>query len=105
MEKNKWTTVIVLISIVVTMLFSGCGNNNADPSGNSGGKGEIEGLTFVESVELDYAEGFAIDRYEGGYFFLDIYEDGKYLIVPEGEEAPEGLDDGIRVIHQPLENV
>lgn len=105
MKKNKWTTVIVLISIVVTMLFSGCGNNNADPAGNSGGKGEIEGLTFVESVELDYAEGFAIDRYEDGYFFLDIYEDGKYLIVPEGKKAPEGVADDIRVIHQPLENV
>lgn len=105
MKKNKWTTVIVLISIVMTMLFSGCGNNNADPAGNSEGNGEIAGLTFVEAVELDYAEGFAIDRYEDGYFFLDIYEDGKYLIVPEGKEEPEGLADSIRIIHQPLENV
>ena len=105
MEKNKWTTVIVLISIVVTMLFSGCGNSDANPAGNGGVNGEIEGLTYVESVKLDYAEGFAIDRYEDGYFFLDIFEDGKYLIVPEGKEAPEGLADNIRVIHQPLENV
>lgn len=105
MKKNKWTTVIVLISIVMTMFFSGCGNNNADPAGNSEGNGEIAGLTFVEAVELDYAEGFAIDRYEDGYFFLDIYEDGKYLIVPEGKEEPEGLADSIRIIHQPLENV
>lgn len=105
MKKNKWTTVIVLISIVVTMLFSGCGNSDANPAGNGGVNGEIEGLTYVESVKLDYAEGFAIDRYEDGYFFLDIFEDGKYLIVPEGKEAPEGLADNIRVIHQPLENV
>ena len=105
MKKNKWTAVIVLISIVVTMLFSGCGNSDANPAGNSGVNGEIEGLTYVESVKLDYAEGFAIDRYEDGYFFLDIFEDGKYLIVPEGKEAPEGLADNIRVIHQPLENV
>ena len=105
MEKNNWTAVIVLISIVVTMLFSGCGNSDANPAGNGGVNGEIEGLTYVESVKLDYAEGFAIDRYEDGYFFLDIFEDGKYLIVPEGKEAPEGLADNIRVIHQPLENV
>ena len=105
MEKNKWTAVIVLISIVVTMLFSGCGNSDANPAGNGGVNGEIEGLTYVELVKLDYAEGFAIDRYEDGYFFLDIFEDGKYLIVPEGKEAPEGLADNIRVIHQPLENV
>ena len=105
MEKNKWTAFIVLISIVVTMLFSGCGNSDANPAGNGGVNGEIEGLTYVESVKLDYAEGFAIDRYEDGYFFLDIFEDGKYLIVPEGKEAPEGLADNIRVIHQPLENV
>ena len=105
MKKNKWTAVIVLISIVVTMLFSGCGNSDANPAGNGGVNGEIEGLTYVESVKLDYAEGFAIDRYEDGYFFLDIFEDGKYLIVPEGKEAPEGLADNIRVIHQPLENV
>ena len=105
MKTNKWTAVIVLISIVVTMLFSGCGNSDANPAGNGGVNGEIEGLTYVESVKLDYAEGFAIDRYEDGYFFLDIFEDGKYLIVPEGKEAPEGLADNIRVIHQPLENV
>lgn len=105
MKKNKWTAVIVLISIVVTMFFSGCGNSDANPAGNGGVNGEIEGLTYVESVKLDYAEGFAIDRYEDGYFFLDIFEDGKYLIVPEGKEAPEGLADNIRVIHQPLENV
>ena len=105
MKKNKWTAVIVLISIVVTMLFSGCGNSDANPAGNGGVNGEIEGLTYVESVKLDYAEGFAIDRYEDGYFFLDIFEDGKYLIVPEGKEAPEGLADNIRVIHQTLENV
>lgn len=105
MKKNKWTAVIVLISIVVTMLFSGCGNSDANPAGNGGVNGEIEGLTYVESVKLDYAEGFAIDRYEDGYFFLDIFEDGKYLIVPEGKEAPEGLADNIRVIHQPLENI
>lgn len=105
MKKNKWTAVIVLISIVVTMFFSGCGNSDANPAGNGGVNGEIEGLTYVESVKLDYAEGFAIDRYEDGYFFLDIFEDGKYLIVPEGKEAPEGLADNIRVIHQPLENI
>ena len=80
MEKNKWTAVIVLISIVVTMLFSGCGNSDANPAGNGGVNGEIEGLTYVESVKLDYAEGFAIDRYEDGYFFLDIFAKMLYKV-------------------------
>ena len=29
----------------------------------------------------------------------------QFLLVPEGKEAPEGLDEDITVIHQPLENI
>ena len=32
-------------------------------------------------------------------------DEGQYLLVPEGKEAPEGLDKNITVLQQPLDNI
>ncbi|MDD7603043.1 MAG: ABC transporter substrate-binding protein [Firmicutes bacterium] len=112
MKKNKVSAVIVVMCLVTAMLVTGCGSTagSAEKSGgnqNTQDRAEnrIAGLTFTESVPLDYAEGFAIDAYEDGYYFLDVYDDAKYLIVPEGRDVPEGLSPDIKVIQQPLTNV
>ena len=59
---------------------------------------EIEGLTFDHSMELTYAEQFSVDYYKDGYALITIAEEGQFLVVPEGKEAPEGLDKNITVI-------
>ncbi len=66
---------------------------------------EITGLTYESTMPLRYAHEFAVDYFEGGYKLLSIGDGNRYLVVPEGGEAPEGLDAGIRVIRQPLTNV
>ncbi|MGN1143855.1 MAG: ABC transporter substrate-binding protein, partial [Anaerovoracaceae bacterium] len=114
MKKNRITAVLIAMCLITVLVFTGCGSTAAGPAGSSTGNQEetqgsvenkIAGLTFTESVALDYAEGFAIDAYEDGYYFLDIFEDAKYLIVPEGKEPPEGLAPEIKIIRQPLTNV
>ncbi len=66
---------------------------------------EIDGLEYIGSTELDYAQCFTIDNYEGGYSLIDIPESGRYLVVPEDEEAPENLDEDIIILKQPLDNI
>lgn len=66
---------------------------------------EISGLTYMYSMALTYAECFQVHYYDGGYKLLVVPESGSYLIVPEGAEAPEGLDGDITVLQQPLDNM
>ena len=39
-------------------------------------------LTFDHSMELSYAEEFAVDYYEEGYALITVARDGRYLLVP-----------------------
>lgn len=62
-------------------------------------------LTFDHSMELSYAEEFAVDYYEEGYALITVARDGRYLLVPEGKELPSGLEPDITVLQQPLEHI
>ena len=66
---------------------------------------EIKDLTFDHSMELSYAKEFNVDYYEGGYALITIDQEGQFLVVPEGKEAPEGLSSDIAVLKQPISNI
>ena len=57
-------------------------------------------------MELQYAENFAVDYYEDGYKMLTTLPDSKrYLIVPEGQPVPRGLDEDVSILQEPLQNI
>lgn len=62
-------------------------------------------LTHQGAMELSYAEKFSVDYYEGGYDLITIPENGRFLTVPEGKEAPEDLASDITVLQKPLKNM
>lgn len=62
----------------------------------------IAGKRPDERMELIYANGFDIFGY-GDNRLIRIYGVGDYLLIPEGGKAPEGLDDDITVLYQPLD--
>lgn len=66
---------------------------------------EIPGLTYENSMALEYASGFAVYYYNGGYALIDVADSAQYLIVPEGSEAPEGLSEDIIVLQKPFDNI
>ena len=66
---------------------------------------EIDGLEYEGSMEPEYADGFALHYYNDGYKVIEVRDDADYLIVPEGKDAPDGLDDGIQVLYQPLDDI
>ena len=66
---------------------------------------EIPGLTYDHSMELEYATQFAVDYYQDDYAVITVAQEGSYLVVPEGKEAPEGLDKEIKVLQQPLDHI
>lgn len=66
---------------------------------------DLAGLKYDHSLELEYADQFAVDYYEDGYALITIVNGGQFLLVPEGKDAPEGLDEDISVIHAPVQNI
>lgn len=56
-------------------------------------------------MDLTYAQEFDVFYYKDGYKLIDVHEGRQYLIVPEGKEAPKGLDSDIVVINQPVQNI
>lgn len=65
----------------------------------------LPGLTYDHSMELQYADQFSVDYYEDGYALISIVDSGRFLLVPEGQEALEGLDPDITVIEKPVDHI
>lgn len=61
-------------------------------------------MAVAGSMELKYAEQFSVDYYDGGCALIKIKNDRSFLLVPEGVEAPEGVEE-ITVIRQPFDNI
>ncbi len=64
---------------------------------------EIEGLSYVSTDENEYAECFAIHRYNDGYAVIAVDDGRNYLVVPEGKSAPEG--DNFIILQKPLDKI
>ena len=57
----------------------------------------------VGSMAIAYAEQFAVDYYDGGAALVTIAGQERYLLVPEGADAPELAD--AAVLRTPLEGL
>ena len=65
----------------------------------------ISGLELEKELPIDHAEYLNIDAYKGGYYVIKSHKGSdlqQMLIVPEGGTVPEGLDENILVVKQPV---
>ncbi len=57
------------------------------------------------TLQLEYAEHFTIDEFEGGYRLICISNGERFLVVPDGAEVPNGISSDIAVIRRPANKV
>lgn len=59
----------------------------------------------TERFDLEAAKNFAVDRLEGGYSLITVQNGGRFLLIPEGMDAPDDLDADITPLYMPLDNL
>lgn len=93
----------LFMCLVLCLGLTACGAGSSDTAENS--TNISEELTYTDSTDLEYAQKFTIDNYEGGYALITIADGGRFLVVPEGKEAPADLAKDITVLQQPIQNI
>ena len=106
MKKHTKKIIALLLAAVLQLTIVGC----LYPSACAAEIAEdtaptIEGLTFVEETELEYAECFHLYCYEDGYTYIAIVDGDDFLVVPENGQVPENLDASVTVLQQPLDKI
>ena len=91
------------IATVLLLLSGGCGRT--ETAAQERNTDISQELTYTGSMDLVYAEKFAVDYYEDGYALITVNQDMQYLLVPEGMEAPKDLAEGIAVLQQPVDHI
>ena len=94
--------VLVFLSALVFAL-SGCSSKANDKPVADGP--EWSTLTAERELTLRYADQFAVTEYTGGYYLIDINATGRFVLVPEGNGIPKGLDEDIVLLCQPLDSI
>ena len=78
--------------------LSGCGSKT-EPA-------NTESLVFSHHYQLDYAQQFTADCYEGGYTMVSIPDSGQtFLVVPQDDAEVDSLPADVTVLRQPVENI
>ncbi len=117
---KKRVTAIILAAVLSFSMLTGCGNpqnaatsasNNSQAEGNAqkseSGQENYDGKLVSDGImEVNYAKGFSIELFKGGYRMLIVGDPAaKYLVVPEGMSVPEELDKTMTVLQMPIDNV
>lgn len=106
MSGRKKITKLCCLLLMGLLWLCSCGS----PSSNLGknldvNENKLGGLKKINSMGLQYAQNFSVDYYEGGYKLLATKDGTKILVVPKGKETPDGLDEDIIVMNQPVKNL
>ena len=84
---------------------SGATQEEAVTTADIGEAPELSGLQYLSKDENEYAQGFAIYRYENEYTVLAIDDGRSYLIIPEGAEIPEETTEDLIILRRPLNRI
>lgn len=115
MRKRRKKTIVSCLFLLGLLGLVGCGSPSSDSAPikeaqevsalESMNEAESGELIYESSMELQYAQNFSVDCYEGGYRMLKTMDGTQILIVPEGKEIPENLQEEVIVLQQPIRNL
>ena len=92
--RNQFLKLIPAAALTLT----GCGGKTQPAN--------TESLVFSHHYNLDYAQQFTADCYEGGYTMVSIPDSGqKFLVVPQDAAEVDSLPADVTVLRQPVENI
>ena len=84
---------------------AGNGIDSAGQTADADSTGAAADLKEISVDKPEYATGFSIKKYEGGYAELDVTDGREYFVVPEGADVPDGISASKIIIRAPLEKV
>ncbi len=112
MRRRKKTLILLLVGV---LWMCGCSSPSSDSGSTSDTKTETglgaesgleTALIYEKSLELQYAENFTVDYYEGGYVLLTtLMDNAQILIVPEDKEVPKNIDEKIVILQRPVKGM
>lgn len=106
MRKRKKTIIGICLLLIGLAGLGGCASPSSDSAESLHEEENALELVYESSMELQYAENFSVDYYEGGYTMLTTKMDGQtFLLVPEGKEVPKNLEEGTAVIQRPVQEI
>ena len=101
-------SIVVLVAVMMLELV-GCGKDSGldvEEANQIQVDEEISAdLVYESRMELEYATEYAVDYYSDGYDLITISDGSRFLIVPEDKEIPEDLDEDIKAVQQPIDNI
>ena len=101
--KRRFVAILLSLCMLTTGILTGCGGEKSATEEVKAP--EIAGLTYASTLDLQKATQYSVYRYEGGYDLIDIHDSQRFLIVPDGGEAPENLDEDIIVLQKPIDTI
>lgn len=100
--KQRYKMLLLCFLVFVALfLFSGCLKKTESENESH----VWTDMKVIESMDLMYAEQFAVDYYNDGYVLITIGTSERYLVVPENMEEPQGLDEDIVVLKKPFNSI
>lgn len=98
---------LVLFILIIVNLAWGCAKAPQYPENEAATTvdTQMETQGVVSRMQLDYATEFTVEYQEDGYALITTGGVDKYLLVPEGKEIPQDMEEDVAVLVQPVQNI
>jgi iron complex transport system substrate-binding protein len=100
---------LLAAALVLALWAAGAGCADAGPDRSPGPAGLGGDWAPAGSLDLAYAEKFSVDYLADGdgseYALIKIADGSRYLVAPEGAEAPADVPEGTVLLERPLSNL
>ena len=88
--------LLSLLLIMCMAALTGCGKGSEEKKTSYGITGKLE---------LDHADQFSVEYYEGGYKHVHIADGTDYVLIPEGAARTDLGISGAVILQQPFRNI